>query len=256
MPQYNSELCRTLRNVVVTGGSRGIGLGIARVLAGSGFQVIAIARRGSESLEAAQAEIVEQRRGALQFQPYDLSNIDGIGDLVKSLSRNFGPLYGLVNNAGIGTAGLLANMASSDIEKLVRMNIVSPLTLTKYMVRSAMAGAAGGRIVNISSVVSATGYSGLSVYSATKASLIGFTRSLAREVGPLGMTVNAVSPGFVETEMTHDLTPAHRQQIARRSALQRMAEVADIAHAVAFLFSEKAQNITGTVMTVDAGNTA
>jgi 3-oxoacyl-[acyl-carrier protein] reductase len=86
--------------------------------------------------------------------------------------------------------------------------------------------------------------------------MLGFTRSLAREVGPLGMTVNAVSPGFVETDMTHDLTPPQRKQIARRSALQRMAEVDDIAQAVAFLFSEKAKNITGTVVTVDAGNTA
>jgi 3-oxoacyl-[acyl-carrier protein] reductase len=114
----------------------------------------------------------------------------------------------------------------------------------------------GGRIVNVSSIVATTGYSGLSVYSATKASLIGFTRSLAREVGPLGITVNAVSPGFVDTDMTTDLTPTQRNQVARRSALQRMPEVDDIAAAVDFLFSAKAKNITGTVMTVDAGNTA
>jgi 3-oxoacyl-[acyl-carrier protein] reductase len=114
----------------------------------------------------------------------------------------------------------------------------------------------GGRIVNISSVVSTTGYSGLSVYSATKASLVGFTRSLAREMGPLGITVNAVAPGFVDTEMTHDLTAQQRAQIARRSALLRMPQIADIAHAVDFLFSDRARNITGTVTTVDAGNTA
>jgi 3-oxoacyl-[acyl-carrier protein] reductase len=114
----------------------------------------------------------------------------------------------------------------------------------------------GGRVVNVSSIVGSTGYSGLSVYSATKASLIGFTRSLAREVGPLGITVNAVAPGFVDTEMTHEMNPSQRTQIARRSALHRLPDVADIAHAVDFLFSDKARNITGTVMTVDAGNTA
>jgi len=247
-----------MRNVVVTGGSRGLGLGIARSLANAGFQVIAVARGAGAFISTAQAEVAEAGKGALHFEPYDLSALDGIGDFVKHVSRKFGPLYGLVNNAAIGSAGLLSNMPNADIEKLIRLNVVSPITLTKYMVRSVMArgGAGGGRIVNISSVVSSTGYSGLSVYSATKSSLLGFTRSLAREVGPLGMTVNAVAPGFVETDMTHDLTPPQRKKIASRSALQRMAEVDDVAHAVAFLFSENAKNITGTVMTVDAGNTA
>jgi 3-oxoacyl-[acyl-carrier protein] reductase len=118
-----------------------------------------------------------------------------------------------------------------------------------------MAGGAG-RIVNISSIVGSTGYTGLSVYSATKAALIGFTKSLARELGPLGITVNAVAPGFVETEMTYGLEAAQFETIKRRSALKRMAETGDVAEAVAYLFSEKARNITGTVMTVDAGNTA
>jgi 3-oxoacyl-[acyl-carrier protein] reductase len=146
-------------------------------------------------------------------------------------------------------------MPNGVIERLVRLNVTSPLILSKYVVRSMMTGQ-GGRIVNISSVVSSTGYTGLSVYSATKASLVGFTRSLAREVGPLGITVNAVAPGFVNTEMTHDLTPGQRAHIARRSALQRLPEIVDIAHAVDFLFSDRASNVTGTVMTVDAGNTA
>ena len=135
------------------------------------------------------------------------------------------------------------------------LNVVSSITLTKYVARSMMTGH-GGRIVNITSVVASTGYSGLSVYSATKTALGGFTRSLARELGPLGITVNAVAPGFVDTEMTRELSPAQRAQIERRSSLKRMPEIADIANAVDFLFSEKARNITGTTTTVDAGNTA
>jgi 3-oxoacyl-[acyl-carrier protein] reductase len=244
-----------MRNVVVTGGSRGLGLGIACALASSGFQVIAIARQEGVQLPIAREQVAKEGRGALHFRAFDLADIDGIAGLVKSLTREFGAFYGLVNNAALGTGGILSNMPNAAIERLVRLNVVSPVVVTKYLVRSMMTGH-GGRIVSVSSVVSATGYTGLSVYSATKASLVGFTRSLARELGPLGITVNAVAPGFVDTEMTHDLTAPQRAQIARRSALLRMPEIADIANAVDFLFSDKARNITGTVTTVDAGNTA
>jgi 3-oxoacyl-[acyl-carrier protein] reductase len=244
-----------MRNVLVTGGSRGLGLGICQALAASGFQVVTVARREGDQLPVVAAQVAREGLGALHFRAFDLEDIAAIGGLVKSLAREFGAFSGLVNNAALGTAGLLTTMPTHEIERLVRLNVVSPLTVTKYLVRSMMAGR-GGRIVNVSSVVGATGFSGLSVYSATKASLEGFTRSLARELGPLGITVNAVAPGFVETEMTHDLTASQREKIARRSALQRLPRAADVAGAVDFLFSDKACNITGTVLTVDAGNTA
>src|SRR5208282_3161070 len=127
------------------------------------------------------------------------------------------PIYGLVNNAGISFEGVLALMPNSKIEQLVRVNTLSPIVLTKYVVRSMVADG-GGRVVNVSSILGSTGYSGLSVYGATKASLLGFTRSLAREVGRVGILVNAVAPGFVETEMTQGLDDAQREQIMRRSA--------------------------------------
>jgi 3-oxoacyl-[acyl-carrier protein] reductase len=161
----------------------------------------------------------------------------------------------LVNNAGLGTEGILATMPEASIEKLVQLNTLAPIVLTKYIVRSMM-NEGVGRIVNISSIMASTGYSGLSVYGATKASMIGFTKSLAREVGRLGITVNAVAPGFIGTELTAAMNDEQRQQIARRSALQRLPEVRDVAEAVAFLLSDKARNITGTVLTVDAGSTA
>ena len=243
-----------MRSVIVTGGSRGLGLGIARQLAATGFRVLAIARATTPALEEAISE-TRNIEGELHFRAFDLTDIPAIPILVKSLKGEYGPLFGLVNNAGLGTGGVLGTMADAQIEQLIRLNVHSPIALTKYAARAMMTGK-GGRIVNISSIVAATGYSGLSVYSATKAAMSGFTGALARELGPLGITVNNVAPGFIDTEMTHSLSPGHRGQIARRSALQRMAGIEDVAHAVNFLFSEQAKNITGITVTVDAGNTA
>jgi 3-oxoacyl-[acyl-carrier protein] reductase len=242
-----------MRNVIVTGGSRGLGLAIAAKLAGVGYHVIAVARSPSDELGKA----MDVAGGALAFRPLDLGDTAGIPELVRGIRKEFGPIYGLVNNAGIGTSGMLATMRVADIERTVRLNTVSPMVLTKHVVRAMMADTgAGGRIVNISSIVSSTGFSGLAVYSATKASLVGFTKSLAREVGPLGITVNAVAPGFVDTTMTESLEGAQRDQIVRRSPLKRLAEADDVAEAVAFLMGEAARNISGTVLTVDAGSTA
>jgi 3-oxoacyl-[acyl-carrier protein] reductase len=244
-----------MRNVLVTGGSRGIGLGIVRRLTAVGFRAIAVARKESDQLTAAMEEAEAKNAGSLRFVPFDLADIEGIADLVKSVRKEFGPIYGLVNNAGTSAEGSLALMATSQMERLIRLNTLSPIVTTKNVLRSMMADG-GGRIVNIASIVASTGYSGLAVYSATKASLVGFTRSLAREVGKMNVTVNAVAPGFVDTDMTQGLKDEQREQIVRRSALRRLVEVDDVASAVEFLLSDGAKNITGTVLTVDAGNTA
>lgn len=241
-----------MRNVVVTGGSRGIGLAISRRLASVGYSVVAVARRESDELRHAIREAGEDR---LHFMAFDLSEVEGIPGFAKRLRDNFGPIYGLINNAGIGTEGLLATMHNSDIEALVRLNVLSPIILTKYVVRHMMADGAG-RIINISSIIATTGYYGLSVYGATKAATTGFTRSLAREVGKLGITVNAVAPGFIATELTRTLSDEARQRIAGRSALRRLPEVDDVASMVEYLLGDGGRNITGTVLTVDAGNTA
>ena len=244
-----------MENVIVTGGSRGLGLGIARKLVDAGYRVVAVARRESEELACAIRQTEQVRKGSLVFQSFDLENTRDIPDLIKRLRKDFGSIYGLVNNAGLGTSGVLATMRDSEIQRLVQLNTVSPIILTKSVVRSMMARG-GGRIVNVASIVGSTGYSGLSVYSATKAAIVGFTRSLAREVGPLGINVNAVAPGFVETDMTESLGERHREQIARRSALRRLVGTEDVGDAVEFLLGHKSRNITGTVLTVDAGNTA
>ncbi len=243
------------RSVLVTGGSRGLGLAICQRLAGSGYQVIAVARRKNKDLTAALAEAERAGKGPLHFVPFDLGEIDKIPGLVRGLRKDFGPLFGLVNNAALGFEGALAMMHNAKIEEQVRVNTLSPIVLTKYVVRGMMSAGAG-RIVNIASIIGATGYSGLAAYAATKTSMLGFTRSLAREVGRLGINVNAVSPGFLATDMTSVFSDEQRKQIVRRTALRRFPEVNDVADAVEFLLSDKARNITGTVLTVDAGTTA
>ena len=239
------------KTVLVSGGSRGLGLAIAQKLVADGYNVIALARKPGDALDAA----IKASSGNLHFIACDLSDLDAIPDMLRGVKDTHGALYGLVNNAGLGTEGLLSNMHNSDIEKLVRLNTLSPIILSKYALRGMMS-AGVGRIVNISSIIGATGYSGLSVYGATKASLLGFTRSLAREVGRLGITVNAVAPGFIATDMTAGMSDDQRAKIANRSAMKRLADADDVANAVAYLMSDGARNVTGTTITVDAGNTA
>src|SRR6266478_6247805 len=243
-----------MRNVLVTGGSRGIGLSIARRLTIAGYNVVAVARRESGELRDVIAEL-KAGSGNLHFRACDLSAIDDLPAFVKSTRDEFGAIYGLVNNAGIGTEGLLATMHNTDIEALVRLNVLSPVILTKYVVRHMMADGAG-RIINMSSIIASTGYNGLSVYGATKAAATGFTRSLAREVGKLGITVNAVAPGFIDTELTQSLSDDQRKRIAGRSALRRLPETDDVARMVEYLLGEGGRNISGSVLTVDAGSTA
>ncbi len=242
-------------NVIVTGGSRGLGLAIARRLAAGGYNVLAVARKTSEPLDEAMRDAEREGRGAIRFAALDLEKVDAIPEFARWVRKEHGPVYGLVNNAGIGTGGMLATMHNSEIEQLIRLNTLSPILLTKYVVRAMMADGKG-RIVNMSSITGSTGFNALSVYGATKAALIGFTRSLAREVGRVGITVNAVAPGFIDTEMTAGLEAGGRDQIARRSALRRLAETEDVAGAVEFLLGDGGRNITGTVMTIDAGSTA
>jgi 3-oxoacyl-[acyl-carrier protein] reductase len=244
-----------MRNVVVTGGSRGIGLAIAKKLAASSCSVIAVARKRTDQLDAAIAQAAQGGESVIRFAPFDLGDIDKIQSFVAGLRQSYGPIYGLVNNAAIGTEGQLSLMPNLKIAELVHINTISPIVLTKYVVRGMMADG-GGRIVNVASIVAFTGYAGLSVYSATKSSMLGFTRSLAREVGRMGVNVNAVAPGFIDTDMTEGMTDEQRAKVARRTALHRLPAVDDISNAVTFLLGDGARSITGTVLTVDAGSTA
>jgi 3-oxoacyl-[acyl-carrier protein] reductase len=243
------------RSVLVTGGSRGLGLAIVQKLAAAGYCTIAVARKKSKGLNAAMVQADGAGQGALHFVPFDLGKVGAIPGLVRDVRKEFGPLFGLVNNAAVGFEGALGMMHNARLEEMVRVNTLSPIVLTKYIVRAMMADGAGS-IVNVASIIGFTGYSGLAAYAATKSSMLGFTRSLAREVGRFGITVNAVAPGFLATDMTNVFTEEQRQQIVRRSALRRFPELEDVANAVEYLLGDKARNVTGTVLTVDAGATA
>jgi len=234
-----------VHNVIVTGASRGLGLAITRELAAGGYHVTAVSRTIGDDLA---------RLANVHHIAADLLDGDSLQGVVRA-ARAHGPVYGLVNNAGLGTDGLLSNMHASQVDALVRLNVTAPIMLAKYAVRDMMMKGQG-RIINMASIIASTGYSGLSVYGATKASMVGFTKSLAREVGRLGITVNAIAPGFIDTELTSALGDEGREQVKRRAALRRLAEPVDVARAAAFLMGDSGRNITGQVLTVDAGATA
>jgi 3-oxoacyl-[acyl-carrier protein] reductase len=165
-----------------------------------------------------------------------------------------GPLYGLINNAALGHDGVLATQHETQIEELIRVNVQAPVLLAKYASRSMLIGGEG-RIVQISSIIASTGFNGLAVYGATKAAMIGFTKSLARELGAAKITVNSVAPGYMETEMTSSLGEDQLAKIVRRSPMNKLVDVRDVARAVIYLLSEDARLVTGTTLTVDAGST-
>lgn len=240
-----------METIVVTGGTRGLGLGIAQRLLEEGYRVIAVGRSRTAELEA----LLQSHPQGIFFEPYDFNQLPGIHVFAGELAKRYGAIYGLVNNAALGHGGILPTQHERDIGALLRVNLEAPILLTKYLLRP-MLIAGRGRIVNISSVVAATGYKGLAVYGATKAGLIGFTRSLARDVGKAGITVNAIAPGYMETDMTRGLEGDKLDAIRRRSPLGRLPEVEDVAAAVVYLLSAQARNITGTTLTVDAGCTA
>jgi len=242
-------MSKNIKTILVTGGTRGLGLAIVRRLAAEQYHVIASGRSITSDLQA----LVSERN--VHFEPFDLGDHSAIYDFIKHITNSYGPIYGLVNNAALGHDGVLATMHDSQIEGLIAVNLTATILITKYAMRSMLLQRTG-RIINISSIIATTGFNGLSVYAATKAALNGFTRSLAREVGKAGITVNSVAPGYMQTDMTGDLKGEKLESIKRRSPLGRLASVDDAAAAVLWLLGSDASAVTGTTVTIDAGSTA
>lgn len=225
--------------VLVTGGNRGIGLACARRLRDAGWRVVVGSRSGvaPEGLPAV---------------ALDLSDATSIDNAVESVTQNHGPIIGLVNNAGITADTLLMRMSDEDIDGVLETNLAGPIRLTRTVVRG-MIRARWGRIVFMSSVVATMGGPGQVNYAASKAGMIGVARSLARELGARGITVNVVTPGFVDTDMTAELDDARREQILTSIPLGRYASPDEIAGVVAFLCSDDAAYVTGAILPVDGG---
>lgn len=236
--------------VVVTGGTRGLGLAISQKLDRTGYKVIVVGRNCSEECSA----WIESSESAA-FESFDLSNTHLIHEFSKTISKKYGRPYALINNAALGLDGVLATMHETDISQVIKVNIEAPILLAKYLLRPMLINQRG-RIVNISSIIGSTGFKGLAVYGATKAALNGFTKSLSREVGKAGITVNSVAPGYMATDMTQGLELEKLESIKRRSPMGELVQPEDVASMVDYLLSARASKITGTVFTVDAGSTA
>ena len=238
------------RIALVTGASQGIGRACALELAQAGATV-ALAARNLDKLAGVAAEITAAGGKAHTFA-LDVANEESIKECAKAVIAHFGAVNILVNNAGITRDILSLRMKRKDWDDVLTTNLTGAFLMTQA-VMSQMVKSRWGRIINIASVVGETGQAGQANYSASKAGLIGLTKSLARELASRGITVNAVAPGFIETPMTHVLTDEQKTAIATQIPLARMGTDADIAHAVTFLASEEAGYITGHTLDVNGG---
>jgi 3-oxoacyl-[acyl-carrier protein] reductase len=239
------------RVALVTGGSRGIGRAIALELATSGARVALSYREGAEGAEQT-CKRIEEAGGEARAWRCDVASYDAVETLVEEVIGAFGSLDIAVNNAGITRDGLLARMKPEDFDAVIATNLRGTWNVCRAVIRP-MLRARGGRIVNLSSVVAAMGNPGQTNYAASKGGVEALTRSLAREVGSRGITVNAVAPGFIETDMTAALPQDVVRALHERIPLGRLGSVADVARAVRFLASDDAQYITGQVIHVNGG---
>lgn len=236
---------------LITGATRGIGKQIALTLADEGYDIALNYRKEDENLINTKKEIEEKNVKCLAVKG-DISNFEDTEKLVEEVIKEYGKIDVLVNNAGITKDMLLVRMKKEDFESVIDVNLVGTFNVTKNVI-SYMMKARSGRIINISSVVGVAGNSGQTNYSASKAGIIGFTKSLAKEVASRNILVNAIAPGFIETNMTDVLKDEVKEEIAKNIPLKRMGNTQDVANVVKFLASEDSAYITGQVINVDGG---
>lgn len=236
---------------LVTGGSRGIGRVIAENLAKDGFN-IAICYSGNEEAAQETIELCKKHGVQTMFIKADVSNATEVQELFNQIKELLGPVEVLVNNAGITKDGLLLRMSEEDFDKVIDINLKGTFLCTKAAIKD-MLKAKSGRIINITSIVGVQGNPGQSNYCASKAGIIGFTKSVAREYGSKNITVNAIAPGFIQTAMTDVLPEDVKSSYLKQIPLARFGTAEDVANAVSFLASEKASYITGQVIEVTGG---
>lgn len=245
---------------IVSGGSRGLGLAVAQRLLERGDRVATFSRSGSAALVA----LAAKHPGRVHHEQLDAADSDAVRRFVGNTVDRFGRVDHCVANAAVAAEGILATMADADIDAMLTVNLRGAIVLVRECVRQFLAqprslpdaDAGAGSVVMVSSVVAARGSPGLAVYAATKAGLEGFARCLAREVGPRGIRVNAVAPGFLATDLSATLSPSDRERIVRRTPLGRLGDTADIVGAIDFLTGPGAAFVTGQTLTIDGGGAA
>ena len=223
-----------MKTILLTGDSRGVGLNLKNLLIRKGYKVIGISRN-SEDIQ------------------YDLKNVDGIKTLYTMQIKPLGPIYGFVNNAALAYDDIITNISSTKLEAMYKVNVFSPMMLTKYMIRDMLLNKTKGSIVHISSISAHTGYKGLAMYASTKGALEAFSKNTAREWGSVGIRSNVVCPGFMSTDMSSKLSDTQKDKIFNRNSKKSPIDIESVSETIEFLLSNQSRSITGEVIHTDNG---
>jgi 3-oxoacyl-[acyl-carrier protein] reductase len=238
-----------MKNVLITGVSRGVGLEMTKKFILLGYNVFGVSRTITDEIE----ELKKEYPNNFIHKILDLSDTDNLIGEIREMIPNSTPIHGFINNAAIAYDDLITNMSLIKLEKMYRVNVFSPMLLTKYIIRNMIFNKIKGSIVHISSISTQTGYKGLSMYASTKGSLEAFSKNISREWGVKGIRSNCLVAGFMETEMSSSLDEELRSKIFNRTSLKKPTSLDSVSNTVEFLISDKSESITGQLINVDSG---